>query len=108
MREKTVGSYEDFENVVLKKLTLICTGKNDSNFLTDAGYVDSKALFRYALLTGTLIRTLYAYKNELIIGDRISSTLQQRLKTICEIKPTNGSGHTGTRRQIKEGTLTQH
>ena len=49
---KPVGSYEDFENVVLKKLTLNCTGKNDSNFLTDAGYVDSKALVKTCLAHG--------------------------------------------------------
>jgi len=76
---------------VLKKLVLYCTGKNDSNFLTDAGYVNSKALVRLALLTGTLIKTQYTYHNELIIGDKICCKLQQRLSTIWKVKPSNGS-----------------
>jgi len=52
---------------------LYCTGKNDLNFLTDVGYVDSKALVRLVSLTGTLITPLYTYHNEFIIGDMISS-----------------------------------
>ena len=66
----------DFENVVLKKLRFYCTGKSDSNILTHAGCVDSKTLVRLALLKGMLLRLLYTYQNELIICDRISSTLQ--------------------------------
>ena len=76
----------DFESVVLKKLRFNCTGKNDSNILTHAVYVDSKALVRLAFLTGTLIRILYTYQNELIIGDKVSSTLQQHLNIKWEVK----------------------
>lgn len=72
------------------------------------GYVDSKALVRLALLTGILIRHLYAYKNELIIGDRISYTLEQRLNTIRQVNTSKGSGRGGTQRQVKLGTMTQH
>jgi hypothetical protein len=103
-----VENYEDIENVVLKRLTLNCTGKNDSNFLTDEGYEDCKGHVRLALLTGTIIRPLYTYQKELITGDRISCTLQQRLCVIWEVKPSNCFARGGTQRQIKVGWLTQH